>query len=126
MPDNKPRTTEEAIWDIHGRIISLETTILGTPNTKDNGLVGEVAEIKKMAVDVRDNAKNISWITARCKAFHGESGNMGAGTYGTIEKGNPLKDVPKGRLVGLLTGVAFVIALAIYNLGGFLGWWPVK
>jgi hypothetical protein len=129
MPGN-PKTTEDAIWDIHARVVSLETTIRGTPNTKEGGLVGEVQEIKALSVEVKnaniEHAKAISWLQARCRAFHNGSGGLTDPDGETGGRQNPLKKVPKGRLFGFLGTGAIFVALVIYNLGGLCGWWAVK
>ena len=127
MADKKPNTPEEAIWDIHARVISLETTIRGTPNTKEGGLVQTVQELKDLAVEVKDanieQGKHVAWLQARCRAFHGESGNpANPGNPGT----NPLVNISKKRIAGFLLTLAFFVAVVIYNLGGLVGWWTVK
>src|SRR3989304_9269584 len=126
MPNKYPATPEEAIWDIHARMISLETTIRGTPNTAEKGLVGVVEEVKALAVEVKnannDQGKAVAWLQARCRAFHGESNDPKAqGDNAT----NPLKNVPAKRVVAFLMSAAIFVALVIYNLGGLLGWWSV-
>ena len=130
MPDNEPKTPEEAVFLIYSRMTSLETTIRGTPNTAEKGLVGVVEEVKALAVEVKnvyiDQGKDIATLQARCKAFHGESGHGTAGDGGPGDKPNPLANVPKKRVAGLLLTIGTVIAIAVYNLGGFLGWWTVK
>lgn len=125
MP-GQPKTTDDAIWDIHARVVSLETTIRGTPNTKEGGLVQAVQEVKALSVEVKDanieQGKTVTWLMARCRAFHGERGNPALpGNPG--ENGNPLSNVPKKRIISFLTAAAFFVALAIYNLGQWVGWW---
>ena len=71
MPDKKPSTPEEAIWDIHARMVSMETTMRGTPNTQEHGLVGEIQEVKSLAVEVKnyyiDIQGRLSAQEAKCK-----------------------------------------------------------
>ncbi len=68
MLDHKPENTDEAIWDIHSRIVSLETTIRGTPNTDEKGMVGEV---KALAYEVKnsygDHEGRLKSIEAKCE-----------------------------------------------------------
>lgn len=71
-PENrKPSTPEEAIWDIHARVVSMETTMRGTPNTSERGLVGQVQEVKALAVEVKnyyiDIQGRLSAQEAKCK-----------------------------------------------------------
>lgn len=125
MP-GQPKTTEDAIWDIHARVVSLETTIRGTPNTKEGGLVQAVQEVKDLAVEVKnaniDQGKNVAWLQARCRAFHGERGNpLYPGDPG--EPAKPLANVPKKKVFGFLASLATFVALVVYNLGLWAGWW---
>jgi hypothetical protein len=127
MP-GQPNTPEEAIWDIHARMISLETTIRGTPNTAERGLVGVVEDVKALAVEVKDanidQGKTVAWLMARCRAFHGESNTAAnPGNPGTGDKANPLAGISKGRVVSFLVAAATFVALVIYTLGQWVGWW---
>ena len=132
MPEGKyPSTPEEAIFEIYSRVVSLETTIRGTPNTQEGGLVQAVQEVKALAVEVKDanidQGKLVVWLQARCRAFHGESNQpLTAGPGAAVANENPLAKVPKGRVLAFLASAALFVALVIYNLGGLLGWWTVK
>jgi len=123
MPEKHPSTPEEAIWDIRDRLISVETTLRGTPNTKECGLVGEIQDVKALAVEVKDanieQGKNVAWLMARCRVFHNGGGDPNG-------EPNPLKKVPKKKIFGFISTLAFFLALFIYNLGGAFGWWNVK
>lgn len=44
--NDKPKTQKEAIFDIHQRVMRIETVVVGVPNTDDKGLVGEVEKGK--------------------------------------------------------------------------------
>lgn len=123
-PTNEPRTPEEAVFAIYQRITSLETTIRGTPNTAEKGMVGEIQEVKTLAVQVKDyyieQGKDVATLKARCKAFHGDSGSPGPAG----ERPNPLASVNRGRLISFLAIFATFVALVIYTLGVWVGWWP--
>jgi hypothetical protein len=128
-----PKTAEEAIFDMYSRMISMETTIRGTPNTKEGGLVQTVQEVKNLAVEVKDyyieQGKTVTWLTARCNAFHGESGHIAEAPSGSPPGGqaeNPLSKIPKGRVAAFIASIALFVALVIYNLGGLVGWWSIK
>ena len=120
MPE-EPKTPNEAIFAIYSRMTSLETTIRGTPNTSERGLVGVVQEVKELAIEVKDvyieQGKDIAKLQARCRAFHGESGNP------TAPGENPLAGIPKKRIIGFLSGAGVFLAMLIYTLGQFFGWW---
>ncbi len=128
MP-GQPKNTEEAIWEIYARVVSLETTIRGTPNTKEGGLVQAVEEVKALAVETKDTnisqGQALAWLQARCRAFHGERGN--AATPGNpvnpADPVGPLAAVPKKRVAGFLLSIASFVSLVIYNLGIWVGWW---
>ena len=38
-----PRTLEEAVFDMHSRMVRMETVLIGISGTSDDGLVGKVA-----------------------------------------------------------------------------------
>ena len=131
MTPKQPTTPEEAIWEIYARVVSLETTIRGTPNTQEGGLVQSVQEVKALAVENKDafidQGKSVAWIQARCRAFHGErngqNGPPGDGTSGgNYQEENPLKKVSKGRLASFLLALGTLLSLVIYHLGMWLGW----
>jgi hypothetical protein len=142
-PENhkQPSTPDEAIWEIYSRVVALEVTIRGTPNTQEGGLVQAVKEIKDLAVENKDayieQGKAVTWLQARCRAFHGErndaepSGNKNpkekaAGSGAATDNENPLKLISKGRLLAFLATMAAFLAMVIYNLGGLLGFWSVQ
>lgn len=120
MPE-EPKTPTEAVFAIYSRMTSLETTIRGTPNTAEKGLVGEIQEVKALAVEVKnvyiDQGKDIATLKARCRAFHGESGNPVAPGE------NPLAGIPKKRVISFILTAATFVALVVYTLGQWVGWW---
>lgn len=132
MTPKQPTTPEEAIWEIYSRVVSLETTIRGTPNTAEGGLVQSVQEVKALAVENKDafieQGKSLTWLQTRCRAFHGERNGIDAPkaqapTGDGAESDNPLAKIPKGRIATLVVTVATFVSLVIYNLGMWLGWW---
>jgi hypothetical protein len=125
MEQRRPGTTDEAIWEIYGRVVKLETTLLGTPNTQSGGLVQAVAEIKALAIEVKDKnilqGDSLTWLTTRCRAFHGERNDIDKPAQPKAE--GPLAGISKPRLIAFLLAAGTVIASAVYNLGVLVGWW---
>ena len=125
MP-GQPRNTDEAIWEIYARVVSLETTLRGTPNTREGGLVQAVEDVKALSVEVKnaniEQGKAVTWLQARCRAFHGERNNL-VGPGNQPEESNPLAKLPKGRLWTFLLTLATFVSLVVYNLGLWVGWW---
>lgn len=54
MATDRPGTPEEAIFDMHARLVRQETTLTGTPGTDDGGLVQDVKELKALAIETKD------------------------------------------------------------------------
>jgi hypothetical protein len=131
MTQSYPKTSEEAIFQIYSQMVSfssrmtsLETTLRGTPNTQEGGLVQAVQEIKDLAVEVKDKnilqGESLTWLTTRCRAFHGERNDIDKATE---SKAAGLASVSKNRLIAFLLAAGTVIAAAIYQLGIQVGWW---
>jgi len=131
MPEGYPKTSEEAIFQIYSQMVSLgsrmtslETTLRGTPNTQEGGLVQAVQEIKALAIEVKDKnilqGDSLTWLTTRCRAFHGERNDIDKATE---TKAAGLASVSKNRLIAFLLAAGLVIGSAIYQLGIQVGWW---
>jgi hypothetical protein len=127
MEQRRPGNTDEAIWEIYGRVVKLETTLLGTPNTQSGGLVQAVQEIKDLAVEVKDKnilqGESLTWLTTRCRAFHGERNDVDKAAEPPKTDKNPLSSISKARLIAFLVAAGTVVGSAVYNLGLLTGWW---
>jgi hypothetical protein len=71
--NDNPKTTKEAIFDMHKRIMRLEVTVVGNPGTKDDGLVGDMRRAWKCL----DNHSKYIWLLGGIAIGSGIVGGVG-------------------------------------------------